>query len=62
MMNEITKIREKTGMSRAAFCRMYDIPIRTCENWESGVRIPPEYVVKLLRRAVEEDFKNRLTE
>ncbi len=59
--NAITEIREKTGLSRAAFCRYYDIPKRTCENWESGVRVPPEYIVKLLRRAIEEDFKEHIT-
>lgn len=29
-------IREHQGLSRAAFARQFDIPIRTVENWEYG--------------------------
>ena len=30
--------------------------MRTIQNWEKGVRVPPTYVLKLLERAVKEDF------
>lgn len=48
----ITEIREMSGLSRAAFSRQYKIPVRTLEDWESGKRTPPEYVLELLARAV----------
>lgn len=54
---QIKDIRESSGMSRAAFCRKYKIPIRTMEDWEAGKRIPPEYVMEWLQRLVEIDAK-----
>lgn len=50
----IREIREKTGLSQARFGERYGIPTRTIENWETGARVPPQYVVELLRRVVEE--------
>lgn len=49
------EIRALLGISRAEFSRRYEIPIRTLENWDSGVRQPPEWALKLLERAVRED-------
>lgn len=45
--------------SRAAFAREYGIPVRTLENWESGINEPPAYVIDLLARAVVEDLTGR---
>ncbi len=57
-MNAIKEIRESMGMSRAEFSRVYNIPIRTLEDWEAGRRKCPEYVVSLLRRVTNEDIDN----
>lgn len=51
------EIREMSGLSRAAFCRKYNLPIRTMEEWEAGRRTPPEYVLEWLKRLVEIDMK-----
>lgn len=51
----VTEMRNKLGLSRAAFSRKYKIPIRTLENWEAGKNQCPEYVLALLERAVNED-------
>lgn len=51
----ISEMRELLNMSRAEFSRRYNIPLRSLENWESGVRTPPDYVVALLERVVLED-------
>ena len=56
----IKEIRALTGFSRAEFGRVYHIPTRTLEAWESGERIPPRYVLELLERAVRDDIKKRL--
>lgn len=40
--------RMKAGLSRAEMSRQLEIPIRTIENWESGVRKCPEWTVKLI--------------
>lgn len=50
------RIREISDLSRAAFCKKYNIPIRTVEDWDWGKKIPSEWVLDLLERAVKEDF------
>lgn len=49
------EIRELLGISRAEFSKKYGIPVRTLENWDSGKRNPPEWILKLLERVVRED-------
>ena len=49
---QIRAIRQSTGLTQAAFARVYEIPKRTIENWEAGVRVPPPYVIRLLELAV----------
>lgn len=55
----IREIRELSGLSRAEFSRFYNIPKRTLEDWDAGIRKPPIYVVELLERVVYLDFKNK---
>jgi DNA-binding transcriptional regulator YiaG len=49
---QIRSIRAQTGLSQQAFAAAYEIPKRTIENWESGSRTPPPYVIRLLELAV----------
>lgn len=45
-----------TGLTKAAFARIYKIPIRTLEDWTSGKKRPRnDYVFYLLERAVRYD-------
>jgi putative transcriptional regulator len=53
---EVKELRMLSGLSQQAFSEKYGIPKRSIENWESGKRTPPEYVIKLLERIVKEDF------
>lgn len=48
----IKEIRALSGMSRAAFAREYNIPLRSIENWESEARKCPDYVTQLLEKEV----------
>ena len=48
----VRALRQKAGLTQAAFAALYEIPKRTLENWEAGVRTPPPYVVRLLEAAV----------
>lgn len=48
----VKAIRQRTGMTQAEFAAEFEIPRRTLENWESGSRTPPPYVVRLLEHAV----------
>lgn len=52
-----TEIRALTGLSRVDFCKYYGIPYRSMENWERGIRVAPEYVMRLLERCVRIDFE-----
>lgn len=49
-------MREDARLSRAAFSRKYNIPVRTLEAWASGDREAPDYVIDLLGRAVYSDI------
>jgi DNA-binding transcriptional regulator YiaG len=44
----IKEARMKAGISRAEMSRRFEIPIRTLENWESGVNQPPAWAEKLI--------------
>lgn len=46
--------RAETGLSGAKLAERMLIPIRTLENWESGVRTPPVYVQRLVLNELEE--------
>lgn len=54
--NKIYELRAKTYLSQTAFGEKYGIPMRTIQNWEMFVNVPPAYVVNLLERVVTEDF------
>lgn len=54
----VKEMREYLSVSRAVFSRTYKIPVRTLEDWESGKRNPPEYVLYLLEKAVIFDKEN----
>ena len=53
----IREIRSITGLSQAKFAEKYEIPKRTLEKWEQGEHEAPLYLVKLLERAVKEDYQ-----
>jgi len=54
---ELKEMRKLLGLSQAAFGKKYNIPVRTIEQWESGRRKAPIYVLELLERVVVEDSK-----
>lgn len=54
-MKKSEEIRQILGISRSAFSRKYNIPLRTLEDWDAGRKNPPEYVLELLERAVLQD-------
>lgn len=49
------EIRSILEISRAEFSRRYEIPLRTLEDWDTGRRTPPPWLLKLLERVVTED-------
>lgn len=55
---KIRNIRHKSGLSQVAFAEKYEIPRRTLENWEAGIAVPPEYVLRMLSSLTEFNSKN----
>lgn len=47
-MNKLKEARQAAGLSQAKMSKLFEIPTRTIENWESGSRKPPVYVEKLI--------------
>lgn len=58
---DIREMRQQLGDTQGEFSARYNIPFRTIQNWETGVRTPPQYVVELLERQVRMDFENHKT-
>lgn len=56
MKIKVKELREKYQLTQAKLSELYGIPKRSIENWETGSRKPPEYVVNLLEKALEADF------
>lgn len=50
---EIEEKRKELGMSRAEMSRLFKIPIRTIENWDSGKASPPEWAKALILEKLE---------
>ena len=46
----IREMIEHEGLSQAAFAYRFCIPLRTIENWATGVRACPDYVRLLIER------------
>ena len=48
-------------MTQKAFSEFFGIPVRTLQDWEAGVRTPPDYVVRLLpyKLNLEWDYENK---
>lgn len=57
----IREMRTLLGDTQGDFAARYNIPFRTIQNWETGVRTPPEYVISLLEDRVRADLANRKT-
>lgn len=55
----IREMRMRLGDTQSEFSARYNIPFRTIQNWENGVRKPPEYILRLLESRTESDLINR---
>lgn len=54
-------MRKQLGDTQSEFAMRYQLPFRTIQNWENGIRKPPEYMMILLEDRVKEDLINRKT-
>lgn len=58
---DIREMRTRLGDTQSEFAARYNIPFRTVQNWETGLRKPPEYIMTLLESRIREDLVNRKT-
>ena len=54
-------MRTRLGDTQSEFAARYHIPFRTIQNWENGMRKPPQYILDLLENRIREDLVNRKT-
>ena len=57
----IREMRTRLGDTQSEFAARYQIPFRTVQNWKTGLRKPPEYIMTLLESRIREDLVNRKT-
>lgn len=54
--------RMSTVLSQRSFAKEFNIPYRSIENWETGQRVPPEYVVELIEYKIENEKQKMFSE
>lgn len=54
---DVKALRSKTSMSRREFCRYFDIPYRTVEDWEAKKSTCATYLYKLMEEKLKNDGK-----
>lgn len=51
--------RQAIGLTQEAFSKLFEIPIDTVKNWDSGRRKPPEWAEKLIIKELERMKDNK---
>ena len=57
-MAEQPTIRElcrEHGLTQKALAERFGIPLRTVEDWSTGKRTPPDYVVRMIQTLLENE-------
>jgi len=54
-MMTFKELLQQSGMSRTQFSNCFDIPYRTIQNWELGLRKCPDYLLKLMQYKLEHE-------
>lgn len=52
---QFKELRERSGLSRKQFAEYFNIPYRTVQNWELGLRVCPEYLLSLMQYKLEKE-------
>lgn len=55
--DKVKALRKKAGLTQVAFANHFGIPLRTITNWEQGMFSPPSYVLMMLERLCDIDFR-----
>lgn len=54
---QLIKLREDTGLNRREFSDYFRIPLRTLQDWESGNRQMPDYLLRLMVYNIANELK-----
>jgi DNA-binding transcriptional regulator YiaG len=54
-MTEIAQICKDYGLSQTALAKRFGIPYRTVQDWHSGRRPTPAYIVGMIRELLDHD-------
>ncbi len=54
---KVRELRMQVGLSQSKFADMFEIPVSTLKDWEQERRNPPEYVVKMIERILNQEGK-----
>lgn len=54
----IKEMRNQLGDTQSEFASRYGIPFRTIQNWETGTRKPPEYIINFIKQRINLDLIN----
>ena len=46
--NIIKSIREATQLTQSELAERFNIPIKTIQSWESGIRKPADYIPEMM--------------
>ena len=52
----IKEIRAMTGLSQSKFANLFDIPVRSIQEWEQERKSPPPYVPGMMLRILKHEF------
>lgn len=50
---DIKECRKSAGLTQKQFSELFEIPVDTVKNWDSGRRKPPEWAEKLIIEKLE---------
>lgn len=48
MNNKFHDVRIQARLTLTELSGLFNIPYRTVQNWDAGIRKPPEYVVEMM--------------
>lgn len=51
---DVKEARHTAGLTQKGMADFFEIPVRTVSDWERGLRKPPEWVCKLLVKALKD--------
>ena len=55
----VAELRKQSKLSQSQFAALFDIPVRTIQQWEQGKSAPPAYVVVMMEKLLPQALRKR---